>query len=106
MRLKSVGVCAFRAADREALRPVARRHVGIELPTRRELLLRIVRVPALPVVDVEVDVVRVRLPDEDEAKARLCLFLSARLTQLRADLAAASGLRTHPCRGDEPHVLF
>jgi hypothetical protein len=62
------GPLALRLANGEALGAVAGGDVGVELSARREGALREERVAALRVGDVEVDVVGVGLPVEDEAQ--------------------------------------
>ena len=107
MRLEPVrpGALPLGTPDGEALGAVAGGDVGVELAAARELLARVVRVTAAGVPDVEVDVVGVGLPVQDEPKRRRRLEGGARLAQVRQDRVALAGLLLEPRGTDEPQVL-
>src|SRR6185312_8006531 len=80
-----------RTADREALGAVAGRDVGVELAAGIQARLTVEGVPAARVVNVEVDVVGVGLPVEDEADRGPGLRRAAGAGQPLADLRGAAG---------------
>src|SRR5207249_4596885 len=103
--LKSVNYTLLRAADGEALGAVAGGHVRVERAAARELGVAVVGVVAAVVVDVEIDVVRVGLPVEDESDRRVLFERRPRLAQAREDRPAARWLALDPGCGDEAEIL-
>jgi hypothetical protein len=105
VRLQAVREGVGRALDREALGTIAGGHVLVELATRGQLLVREEGVAALAVADVEVHVVRVGLPVEDEADRALGGDLRACFLDERLDLGAILRPAMDPGSGDEADVF-
>jgi hypothetical protein len=103
--LQAVGPGAGAAGDGEALGAEAGGDVGVELAARAQLAVRVEGVVAVPVVDVEVDVVGVGLPRQDEAQRRAGGADAAGGGQALLDGGALAGLAGDPGGGDQAEVL-
>ncbi len=89
--LQLVGVSSLFPFDGEALRAIAGCHVAVQFTAARQFRFALVGMPAQAIADVEVHIVGVGFPGQDESEARFGGHSGVVLFQMLVDLVFVLG---------------